>query len=109
MILHRYALTLILLLHHWSLEDAAKPHLNAFKTTEQLHSATQDPITAREMHDETIAHDAGKNAHFCSMCGPKLGSPARCETFAERSITLMTRFKETEYCNQSNLIEYDRV
>eukprot|EP00435_Cladocopium_sp_Y103_P020771 s792_g5.t1 len=34
----------------------------------------QDPVTAREMHDETIAHDAGKNAHFCSMCGPKFCS-----------------------------------
>ena len=33
----------------------------------------QDPVTAREMHDETIGHDAGKNAHFCSMCGPKWG------------------------------------
>ena len=35
----------------------------------------KDPVTAREMHDETIGHDAGKNAHFCSMCGPKREHP----------------------------------
>jgi len=33
-----------------------------------------DPITARAYHDETIDSDAGKNAHFCSMCGPKFCS-----------------------------------
>eukprot|EP00184_Porphyridium_aerugineum_P007926 CAMPEP_0184691792 /NCGR_PEP_ID=MMETSP0313-20130426/526_1 /TAXON_ID=2792 /ORGANISM="Porphyridium aerugineum, Strain SAG 1380-2" /LENGTH=613 /DNA_ID=CAMNT_0027149557 /DNA_START=109 /DNA_END=1950 /DNA_ORIENTATION=- len=33
-----------------------------------------DPVTARSMHDETIPTDAGKVAHFCSMCGPKFCS-----------------------------------
>ena len=44
-----------------------------FRWNDQFNLAL-DPITAREMHDETIAHDAGKNAHFCSMCGPKFCS-----------------------------------
>jgi phosphomethylpyrimidine synthase len=29
-----------------------------------------DPERARDMHDETMPHDAHKVAHFCSMCGP---------------------------------------
>lgn len=33
-----------------------------------------DPVTAREYHDETLPKDAAKNAHFCSMCGPKFCS-----------------------------------
>ncbi len=30
-----------------------------------------DPETARSMHDETLPGDHFKEAHFCSMCGPK--------------------------------------
>jgi phosphomethylpyrimidine synthase len=33
-----------------------------------------DPDRAREFHDETLPHDGAKNAHFCSMCGPKFCS-----------------------------------
>jgi phosphomethylpyrimidine synthase len=33
-----------------------------------------DPETARAMHDETLPEDAFKEAHFCSMCGPKFCS-----------------------------------
>ena len=33
-----------------------------------------DPTTAREFHDETLPKQAGKVAHFCSMCGPKFCS-----------------------------------
>ncbi len=33
-----------------------------------------DPDKAREFHDETMPKDAGKVAHFCSMCGPKFCS-----------------------------------
>ncbi|OFW26789.1 MAG: phosphomethylpyrimidine synthase [Acidobacteria bacterium RIFCSPLOWO2_02_FULL_59_13] len=33
-----------------------------------------DPETARAMHDETLPDDAYKDAHFCSMCGPKFCS-----------------------------------
>ncbi len=33
-----------------------------------------DPERAREFHDETMPKEAGKVAHFCSMCGPKFCS-----------------------------------
>ena len=33
-----------------------------------------DPETARDYHDETLPKDAAKEAHFCSMCGPKFCS-----------------------------------
>jgi phosphomethylpyrimidine synthase len=33
-----------------------------------------DPQTAEAYHDETLPKDASKEAHFCSMCGPKFCS-----------------------------------
>ena len=33
-----------------------------------------DPDTACAYHDETLPREAHKNAHFCSMCGPKFCS-----------------------------------
>jgi phosphomethylpyrimidine synthase len=33
-----------------------------------------DPETARSYHDATLPAEAAKNAHFCSMCGPKFCS-----------------------------------
>jgi phosphomethylpyrimidine synthase len=33
-----------------------------------------DPETARAMHDETLPQEGFKEAHFCSMCGPKFCS-----------------------------------
>jgi phosphomethylpyrimidine synthase len=45
-----------------------------------------DPETARSMHDETLPEDGFKDAHFCSMCGPKFCSmniSAKVETFTE--------------------------
>jgi phosphomethylpyrimidine synthase len=45
-----------------------------------------DPETARAMHDETLPDDGFKDAHFCSMCGPKFCSmniSAKVETFTE--------------------------
>ena len=33
-----------------------------------------DPDTARGYHDETLPKDSSKEAHFCSMCGPKFCS-----------------------------------
>ena len=33
-----------------------------------------DPETARSMHDETLPEESYKEAHFCSMCGPKFCS-----------------------------------
>lgn len=33
-----------------------------------------DPDTARAYHDETLPQESAKEAHFCSMCGPKFCS-----------------------------------
>jgi phosphomethylpyrimidine synthase len=33
-----------------------------------------DPDTARAFHDETLPQETAKEAHFCSMCGPKFCS-----------------------------------
>ncbi|MCE0493602.1 phosphomethylpyrimidine synthase ThiC [Vibrio salinus] len=44
-----------------------------FRWEDQFNLAL-DPVTAREFHDETIPHESGKVAHFCSMCGPKFCS-----------------------------------
>ncbi len=44
-----------------------------------------DPETARSMHDETLPDAGFKDAHFCSMCGPKFCSmniSAKVETFS---------------------------
>jgi phosphomethylpyrimidine synthase len=43
-----------------------------------------DPETARSMHDETLPEEGFKDAHFCSMCGPKFCSmniSAKVESF----------------------------
>src|SRR5215469_15615695 len=43
-----------------------------------------DPETARSMHDETLPEEGFKDAHFCSMCGPKFCSmniSAKVEAF----------------------------
>ena len=45
-----------------------------------------DPETARAMHDETLPEAGFKDAHFCSMCGPKFCSmniSAHVETLTE--------------------------
>ncbi len=45
-----------------------------------------DPETARAMHDETLPDAGFKDAHFCSMCGPKFCSmniSAHVETLTE--------------------------
>jgi phosphomethylpyrimidine synthase len=43
-----------------------------------------DPETARAYHDETLPEEGFKDAHFCSMCGPKFCSmniSSKVETF----------------------------
>ncbi len=45
-----------------------------------------DPETARAMHDETLPDEGFKDAHFCSMCGPKFCSmniSAKVESFTD--------------------------
>ena len=45
-----------------------------------------DPETARAYHDETLPQEGFKDAHFCSMCGPKFCSmniSSKVEEFSE--------------------------
>ncbi len=44
-----------------------------FRWEDQFNLAI-DPETARAYHDETLSHDAFKEAKFCSMCGPQFCS-----------------------------------
>src|SRR4029079_3514820 len=54
-----------------------------------------DPETARSMHDETLPEEGFKDAHFCSMCGPKFCSmniSAKVESFtAEDASAIVNR------------------
>jgi phosphomethylpyrimidine synthase len=50
-------------------DDALSKARFEFRWEDQFNLAL-DPDTARELHDETLPHDAAKLAHFCSMCGP---------------------------------------
>uniref|UniRef100_A0A7S4SS39 ThiC-associated domain-containing protein n=1 Tax=Alexandrium monilatum TaxID=311494 RepID=A0A7S4SS39_9DINO len=54
-------------------DDALSKARFEFRWNDQFNLAL-DPVTAREMHDETIPTESGKSAHFCSMCGPKFCS-----------------------------------
>eukprot|EP00640_Fibrocapsa_japonica_P000772 CAMPEP_0113952890 /NCGR_PEP_ID=MMETSP1339-20121228/90675_1 /TAXON_ID=94617 /ORGANISM="Fibrocapsa japonica" /LENGTH=609 /DNA_ID=CAMNT_0000961565 /DNA_START=47 /DNA_END=1873 /DNA_ORIENTATION=+ /assembly_acc=CAM_ASM_000762 len=54
-------------------DDALSKARFEFRWEDQFNLAL-DPITARAYHDETIPSEAGKSAHFCSMCGPKFCS-----------------------------------
>ncbi len=51
-----------------------------------------DPETARAMHDETLPEEGFKDAHFCSMCGPKFCSmniSAKVESFTEEEAAMV--------------------
>ena len=66
--------------------DVARGHPKARERDDELSRArysfdwnrqfelSLDPERARELHDETLGHDAFKDAEFCSMCGPKFCS-----------------------------------
>jgi phosphomethylpyrimidine synthase len=64
-------------------DDALSRARYRFDWKEQF-ALSLDPETARSMHDETLPEDGFKDAHFCSMCGPKFCSmniSAKVETF----------------------------
>ncbi|HEY6857517.1 MAG TPA: phosphomethylpyrimidine synthase ThiC [Mycobacterium sp.] len=66
--------------------DLAKGHPHAQERDNALSTArfefrwndqfalSLDPDTALQFHDETLPAEPAKNAHFCSMCGPKFCS-----------------------------------
>ena len=63
-------------------DDALSKARFEFRWNDQFNLAL-DPTTARDMHDETIPSDAGKSAHFCSMCGPSFCSMSITEDIRE--------------------------
>jgi len=54
-------------------DDALSRARFSFRWHDQF-NLSLDPEKALEFHDETLPKDAHKEAHFCSMCGPKFCS-----------------------------------
>ena len=54
-------------------DDALSKARFEFRWEDQFNLAI-DPGTARDFHDATLPAPAAKNAHFCSMCGPRFCS-----------------------------------
>ncbi|PZD95123.1 phosphomethylpyrimidine synthase ThiC [Paenibacillus sambharensis] len=54
-------------------DDALSKARFEFRWRDQFHLSL-DPERAMSYHDETLPAEAAKNAHFCSMCGPKFCS-----------------------------------
>jgi len=54
-------------------DDAISRARYAFDWNRQFELAL-DPETARAMHDESLPQEGFRDAHFCSMCGPKFCS-----------------------------------
>ena len=54
-------------------DDAMSRARAQFRWRDQFALAL-DPETAQRFHDETLPAEAAKDAHFCSMCGPKFCS-----------------------------------
>ena len=54
-------------------DDALSKARFEFRWEDQFNLSV-DPETARAYHDETLPQEGAKEAHFCSMCGPKFCS-----------------------------------
>jgi phosphomethylpyrimidine synthase len=54
-------------------DDALSKARFEFRWHDQF-NLSLDPDTAKEFHDETLPAEGAKDAHFCSMCGPKFCS-----------------------------------
>ncbi len=54
-------------------DDALSDARFEFRWEDQF-NLSLDPDTARSFHDETLPQESAKEAHFCSMCGPKFCS-----------------------------------
>jgi len=65
-------------------DDAISKARYEFDWNEQFRLAL-DPGTARSFHDETLPQDTFKEAHFCSMCGPKYCSMKITEEIRDMS------------------------
>jgi phosphomethylpyrimidine synthase len=62
-----------------------------------------DPETARAYHDETLPQEGFKDAHFCSMCGPKFCSmniSAKIEEFTTEQAQSVLEGKPSDSLTQ---------
>ncbi len=69
-------------------DDALSRARYAFDWNRQF-ELSLDPETARALHDETLPEEGFKEAHFCSMCGPKFCSmniSAKVETLTPEEV-----------------------
>lgn len=80
-------------------DDALSRARFEFRWRDQFRLAL-DPETAERFHDQTLPADGAKQAHFCSMCGPKfcsmkLSHDLRAMADAEEGMSEMSKkFKE---------------
>ena len=58
-----------------------------------------DPETAQAMHDETLPEEGFKEAHFCSMCGPKF-----CSMNMSAKVEELSQEAAEAIANQSELV-----
>ncbi len=63
-------------------DDALSAARFRFDWAEQFRLSL-DPETARRMHDESLPEPVDKQAHYCSMCGPKFCSMKTTEEVRE--------------------------
>ena len=79
-------------------DDALSRARFSFRWEDQF-NLSLDPETARSYHDETLPAPGAKEAHFCSMCGPKFCSMKITEEireYAEKGMNEMSeKFKES--------------
>src|SRR4051794_35863161 len=59
-----------------------------------------DPEGARAMHDETLPEEGFKEAHFCSMCGPKF-----CSMNIHSKVTELTQEAAEEIAANAKLVQ----
>jgi phosphomethylpyrimidine synthase len=59
-----------------------------------------DPEGARAMHDETLPEEGFKEAHFCSMCGPKF-----CSMNIHSKTTELSAAEAAEIASGSKLVQ----
>lgn len=65
-------------------DDALSKARFEFRWEDQF-NLSLDPDTARIYHDETLPQKSAKEAHFCSMCGPKFCSMQITQQIREKS------------------------
>ncbi len=83
-----------------SRDDALSKARFEFRWHDQF-NLSLDPDTAKEFHDETLPAESAKDAHFCSMCGPKFCSMNITQDLRAMNIATDTADTTTETAKES--------